>query len=189
MPLRLIIDGTRFRDTQNREIILHGINVAADAKFPSIPDQPSHISEGFLDGDNVSFVGRPFSVESAHEHFSRLKRWGYNTIRYVFTWEAIEHSGPGKYDDEWVEHTIAILRLAKEYGFYIFMDPHQDVVCTSMRIPSFATNTRDSGRDSVADLVRPSGHYTPAVSTLERSMPPKPRSSRIHTPTPPTSQR
>ena len=32
------------------------------------------------------------------------------------------------YDEEWIQHTIGILRLAKEYGFYIFMDPHQDVV-------------------------------------------------------------
>jgi hypothetical protein len=24
------------------------------------------------------------------------------------------------------------LRLAKEYGFYIFMDPHQDVVSTTL---------------------------------------------------------
>ncbi|KAA8566590.1 hypothetical protein EYC84_009136 [Monilinia fructicola] len=44
-----------------------------------------------------------------------------------FTWEAIESGGPGIYDEEWIQHTIEILRLAKSYGFYIFMDPHQDV--------------------------------------------------------------
>lgn len=130
-PLRLRIDGHRFRDSANREVILHGINVAADAKFPSTPDQPSHISENFFDGDNVRFTNRPFTLESAHEHFARLRRWGYNTIRYVFTWEAIEHEGPGKYDEEWIAHTIEVLRVAKGYGFYIFMDPHQDVVCAS----------------------------------------------------------
>ena len=26
-----------------------------------------------------------------------------------------------------VDHTIAVLRIAKSYGFYVFMDPHQDV--------------------------------------------------------------
>jgi beta-galactosidase GanA len=132
-PIRLRIDGHRFRDRDDREVILHGINVAADAKFPSTPDQPSHNSESFFDGDNVSFTNRPFNLEDAHEHFSRLRRIGYNTIRYVFTWEAIEHAGPGKYDDEWIQHTISVLRLAKEYGFYIFMDPHQDVVCVQHR--------------------------------------------------------
>ncbi len=135
--LRLRIDGHRFRDREDREVILHGINVAADAKFPSTPDQPSHNSENFFDGDNVSFTNRPFSLEEAHEHFSRLQRIGYNTIRYVFTWEAIEHAGPGKYDDEWIQHTISVLRLAKEYGFYIFMDPHQDVVCVQHRTAKY----------------------------------------------------
>lgn len=126
-PRSLRIDGDRFRDAEDREVILHGINVAGDAKFPATPNQPSQIAENFFDGDNVSFVGRPFSIEDAHTHFSRLKRWGYTTIRYVFTWEAIEHAGPGKYDEEWISHTIAVLRIAKEYGFYVFMDPHQDI--------------------------------------------------------------
>lgn len=127
MPLRLRIEGQTFRDTENREVTLRGINVAGDAKFPATPDVPSNQPEHFFEGDNISFVGRPFTVDAAHTHFSRLKRWGYNTIRYVFTWEAIEHAGPGKYDEEWCQHTVQILRLAKVYGFYIFMDPHQDV--------------------------------------------------------------
>ena len=126
-PLRLRIEGQRLRDTENREVTLRGINVAGDAKFPSRPDIPGTEPDGFYDGDNLSFVGRPFSTDEAHTHFARLKRWGYNLIRYVFTWEAIEHAGPGKYDDEWIHHTLEILRLAKSYGFYIFMDPHQDV--------------------------------------------------------------
>lgn len=126
-PLRLRIEGDRFRDTRNREVTLRGINVSGDAKFPQKPRLKNYTKEGFFDGDNLSFVGNPFSIEEAHVHFSRLKRWGYNFIRYVFTWEAIEHSGPGKYDDEWIQHTIEVLRLAKNYGFYVLLDPHQDV--------------------------------------------------------------
>ncbi|TVY94521.1 putative glycosyl hydrolase [Lachnellula willkommii] len=126
-PLRLTIEDGQFRDSHGRQITLRGINVAGDAKYPSKPNQPSHIPEDFFDGDNVNFHTRPFPREDAHIHFSRLKRWGYNTIRYVFTWEAIEPSKPGIYDEEWIQHTIEILRLAKDYGFYIFMDPHQDV--------------------------------------------------------------
>ena len=124
---RLRIEGRSFRDSNNREVTLRGINCAADAKFPAVPDLPSYISEDFFEGDDVSFVGRPFPLDEAHNHFSRLKKLGYNTIRYVFTWEAIEHEGPGKYDEKWIQHTIEVLRVGKEYGFYIFMDPHQDV--------------------------------------------------------------
>jgi hypothetical protein len=125
---RLRIEGNVFRDPQNRAITLRGINLAGDAKYPKVPDLPSYVPEKFYDADKVSFVGRPFTLEEAHIHFERLKRWGYNSIRYIFTWEAIEHSGPGKYDEEWIDFTIAILRLSKSYGFYIYMDPHQDVV-------------------------------------------------------------
>ena len=126
-PFRLRIDGATFRDPNNREVTLHGINVAGDTKLPAHPDVPSHVKEHFFDGDSVSFLDRPFSLSEAHPHFSRLKRFGYNCIRYIYTWEALEHEGPGKYDEEFVEHTIQILRIAKEYGFYVFMDPHQDV--------------------------------------------------------------
>ncbi|KAK3985915.1 glycoside hydrolase superfamily [Cladorrhinum sp. PSN332] len=124
---RLTIEDGKFRDGHGRQVTLRGINVAGDAKYPSKPDQPSHIVDDFFDGDNVKFTGKPFPKEDAHLHFSRLKRFGYNTIRYVFTWEAIEAAGPGIYDEEWIQETIEILRAAKGYGFYIFMDPHQDV--------------------------------------------------------------
>jgi hypothetical protein len=123
----LKIDGSRFRDSFNREVTFRGINVSGDSKLPRHPDIPSHISENFFDADDVSFVGRPFSKEEAHEHFARLKRWGYNTIRYIFTWEAVEHAGPGIYDEHFIAHTIEMLRIAKSYGFWVFMDPHQDV--------------------------------------------------------------
>lgn len=126
-PLRLRVEGDKFRDQHGREVTIRGINCAGDAKYPKVPNVPSNVSEGFFDADNVSFVGRPFAVDDAHIHFSRLRRYGYNAIRYVFTWEAIEHEGPGKYDEEWIQHTISILRLAKSYGFHVWMDPHQDV--------------------------------------------------------------
>lgn len=129
-PLRLRIEGSKFRDEHHREITIHGINAAADAKFPTRPSLPSHVRDHFFDGDEVSFVGRPFSLDDAPAHFGRIKRWGYNTIRYIFTWEAIEAAGPEKYDEEWIQHTISVLRIAKQYGFYVFMDPHQDVVST-----------------------------------------------------------
>ncbi|KAL1843587.1 hypothetical protein VTJ49DRAFT_870 [Mycothermus thermophilus] len=125
--LRLTIEDGKFWDAQGRQIILRGINVAGEAKYPSRPDQPSHVGSDFFDGDNVSFVGRPFPKHEADLHFSRLKRCGYNTIRYVFTWEAIEAAGPGIYDEAWIDETIEVLRAAKKYGFYVFMDPHQDV--------------------------------------------------------------
>ncbi|KAK2744008.1 hypothetical protein FQN57_004461 [Myotisia sp. PD_48] len=126
-PFRLRIDGATFRDPQNRAVTLRGINIDASAKYPKTPDIPSHVPDDFYDGDNVSFVGRPFALNEAGVHFSRLKNWGYNQIRYIFTWEAIEHAGPGRYDEDWITFTIEILKIAKSFGFFVYMDPHQDV--------------------------------------------------------------
>ncbi|KAL1884162.1 hypothetical protein VTK73DRAFT_6831 [Phialemonium thermophilum] len=126
-PLRLRIEDGTFRDGNGRQVVLRGINVAGEGKYPSKPDQPSHVPDNFFDGDNVKFDDRPFPIDEAEMHFSRLKQYGYNTIRYLFTWEALEAAGPGIYDEEFIQHTIDVLRIAKRYGFYIFMDPHQDV--------------------------------------------------------------
>ncbi|RPB23048.1 glycoside hydrolase [Terfezia boudieri ATCC MYA-4762] len=123
----LQIEGTLFKDEHNRQVTLRGVNLAADAKFPARPNQPSHIAGDFFDGDNVSFVGRPFPYEEADVHLRRIRGWGFNTVRYLFTWEAIEGKGPGIYDEEWIKSTIALLRKCKEYDLFVFMDPHQDV--------------------------------------------------------------
>ncbi|PHH59366.1 hypothetical protein CDD81_3347 [Ophiocordyceps australis] len=124
---RLTIQDGQFRDSQGRQVVLRGINIAGDSKLPSEPYQPSHEAQGFFDGNDVSFHQRPFSKQDAPEHFARIRRYGFNTIRYVFTWEAIEAAGPGIYDEAFIQHTIEILRIAKGFGFYVFMDPHQDV--------------------------------------------------------------
>ncbi|KAG5372053.1 putative glycosyl hydrolase [Yarrowia sp. C11] len=129
MSLQLLIDETgNFTDASGKAIILRGINVAADAKLPARPFTPSQQKAGddFYD-TKVSFVGSPFPLEEADEHFARIKAWGFNTIRYIYTWEALEHEGPGNYDEEFIEYTIAVLRKIGEHGMFAFMDPHQDV--------------------------------------------------------------
>ena len=40
----------------------------------------------------VTFVGRPFPLEEAQEHFSRLRRWGLTLSGYVLLSEAGLHS-------------------------------------------------------------------------------------------------
>ncbi|CAH6718147.1 ergosteryl-beta-glucosidase [[Candida] jaroonii] len=123
-----------FIDSQGRKIILKGINVDGAAKLPVEPYLPTYKGNAddgndiFFDGDNVSFVGRPFPLEEAASHFTRIKSWGYNTIRYIITWEAIEHKGPGIYDDDFIEYTSQIIKIVHEIGgLYVFFDVHQDV--------------------------------------------------------------
>ncbi|GMM37766.1 hydrolase [Saccharomycopsis crataegensis] len=119
-----------FVDSEGRKLTLKGINIDASSKLPFTPNIPSSFpsaNELFWDGENVSFVGRPFPLSEARTHLLRIKSWGFNVIRYIITWEAIEHEGPGKYDDDFIEYTCEVLRIIQDIGgIYVFFDPHQD---------------------------------------------------------------
>jgi len=70
---------------------------------------------------------RPFPLDEADEHFARLRAWGFTFVRFLVTWEAIEHAGPGIYDQEYLDYIFAIVKRAGDYGIQILIDPHQDV--------------------------------------------------------------
>ncbi len=121
------LDGSAIRDEHGRTLMLRGVNLGGSSKVPKNPDGATYRRQGFFDHRSVSFVGRPFPLEEADEHFSRLRRWGFTFLRFLVTWEAVEHSGPGAYDLEYLEFVEAVVRKAGEHGMTLFIDPHQDV--------------------------------------------------------------
>lgn len=125
MPLR--IDKEWFIDDKGRRVLLRGVNLGGSSKVPSKPNGATHMKTDFSDHRDVSFAGRPFPLKEANEHFSRLKYWGFNCLRFLVTWEAIEHKGPKQYDYEYLNYIEELLKVASEFDFYIFIDPHQDV--------------------------------------------------------------
>lgn len=124
---RIIIDGPWFKDEAGRTLLLRGVNLAGSSKVPVQPNGATHNGDGFFDHRTVSFTGRPFPLAEADEHFSRLRAWGYTFLRFLVTWEAIEHAGPGQYDEEYLDYVRAVLEKAEEHGIRVFIDPHQDV--------------------------------------------------------------
>ncbi|HUV89602.1 MAG TPA: cellulase family glycosylhydrolase, partial [Anaerolineae bacterium] len=121
------VDGTWFKDNEGRTLLLRGANLGGSTKMPYRPDGATYRREGFFDHRNVSFVGRPFPLAEADEHLGRLRAWGMTFLRFLITWEAIEHAGPGEYDAEYLDYVYAVIEKAGEYGIDVFIDPHQDV--------------------------------------------------------------
>ncbi|KAF8595793.1 glycoside hydrolase family 5 protein [Ceratobasidium sp. AG-I] len=110
-------------DSYGRVCLMRGANVSGCSKIPA-----GHNPDAFpQDHETVTFVGRPFPLEEAPQHFARLRRWGLTFIRFNITWEAIEHEGPGKYDSKYLDYIHALLSLLPQFGLIAFVSLHQDV--------------------------------------------------------------
>lgn len=114
---RVFIDGTSFRDASGRTLLFRGCNLGGDSKLPIDPSRSPA---------DLSFVGRPFPESEADTHFERLSGWGFTIVRLVITWEAVEHAGPGVYDEEYLSYLRAIIKSADRHGVLVLIDPHQD---------------------------------------------------------------
>lgn len=121
------IDGAWFKDGEGRSLIVRGANLGGSSKVPHTPDGATWRLDSFFDHRKVSFIGRPFPLEEADEHFARLRAWGLTFLRLLTTWEAIEHAGPGEYDEDYLDYFRSIVKKASEYNIAVFIDPHQDV--------------------------------------------------------------
>jgi hypothetical protein len=121
--------GPWFRDQHGRRLLLRGVNCAGGTKLPAAPAglRASHLREGFYDYKGVSFVGRPFPLEDADLHFGRLRAMGLTFLRFLITWEAVEHDGPGIYDEEYLTYLHDIIKRCADHGISVFIDLHQDV--------------------------------------------------------------
>jgi hypothetical protein len=118
--------GALFVDPHGAQLMLRGVNLGGDSKVPW-PDGGTDHPSDFADHRTVSFVGRPFPLAEADEHLGRLAHWGFNTLRLLTTWEAVEHRGPGLYDEPYLEYLTEVCRCAERHGLYLFVDFHQDV--------------------------------------------------------------
>ena len=125
MPIKA--EGRWFIDDTGRTRILHGVNLSGGSKVPAEPPGFTHLPDSLDEKRNVSFIGRPFPLDEADEHFARLKHWGLDFLRFIVTWEAIEHDGPGSYDEDYLDYLEAVLEKAQSHDINLFIDPHQDV--------------------------------------------------------------
>jgi len=175
--------GRYFLDQEGRRVLLRGVNLAGTSKYPI--GKGTSVRKGFFDFDNVSFVGRPFSLTDSSEHFARLRALGFTFVRLLVTWEAIEHKGPGQYDREYLNYIQQIVRSAARNGISVFIDPHQDVWSrwtggdgapwwtldavgfniTSLFESGATINQQEYG-DPYPQMIWPTDHYRLATGTM-----------------------
>ncbi|WP_426042017.1 cellulase family glycosylhydrolase [Brevundimonas sp. TWP2-3-4b1] len=125
-PSQLTIDGPHFRDRFGRAVILRGVNLGGDSKVPFAPDGHTYLPSDFSDHRTVSFVGRPAPLAEIDSHLARISYWGFNCLRLLTTWEAVEHAGPGIYDQRYLDYYAEVCRRAGRFGLRVFVDFHQD---------------------------------------------------------------
>lgn len=125
-PPRVRQHGLLLLDADGGQMVLRGVNLGGDCKVPW-PDGGTQFPSDFSDHRTVSFIGRPFPIEEADEHLGRIAHWGFNTLRLLTTWEAVEHAGPGIYDSDYLDYFARVVAKAGEHGLHVFVDFHQDV--------------------------------------------------------------
>ncbi len=97
-----LLKPTYLMDDQGRITIYHGVTVSRSAKN----------AEDFL----------PWHRK---EDFARLKEWGFNLVRYLIFWEAIEPTS-GKYNNKYMQDTLERLRWLEELGIDVLLCVHQE---------------------------------------------------------------
>ena len=117
--------GPWFVDEHGRTVILRGVNLSGSSKVPWACRRVCARDSSIIVTSRSS--GGPFPVEEAGEHFARLREWGLTFVRLLVTWEAIEHAGPGQYDEAYLDYLVQVIDKARQYHIRLFIDPHQDV--------------------------------------------------------------
>ncbi len=125
--MQLRISGRWFLDPKDRRVLLRGVNLGGSSKLPYFKDGEGRDPAWLAPQRSPTFVGRPFPIGEADEHFRRLAGWGFNCLRLLTTWEAVEHGGPGLYDEAYLDYFARVVKKAAEYGLFVYIDPHQDV--------------------------------------------------------------
>ena len=89
LSLSFHIQGSKFVDDHGRTLLLRGINLCGSSKLPTHPYVFAPVDEFYSSAKNVSFIGRPFNLNEAKEHFQRLRTWGLTFARLLIPWEAL----------------------------------------------------------------------------------------------------
>jgi endoglycosylceramidase len=104
------------RDQHGAQVLLHGVNV-------------NQLGEYFQPNPDLAPV-----VPIARTDFRDIARLGFNTVRLVVSWSALEPT-PGAYDEAYVARLRQAVRWAAAYHLYVVLDMHQDAYGIAVDTP------------------------------------------------------
>jgi uncharacterized membrane protein HdeD (DUF308 family) len=120
-------NGSWFNDDQGRYLLFRGVNFGSRTKLaPYLPIAP-------LETKNLSQLNLKEEIKSVGPELDRLKDMGFNVVRLLISWKAIEPR-PNTNLDELLPEGKQYLTCVKEIidelharNLYVFLDFHQDI--------------------------------------------------------------
>ncbi|MFL6522045.1 MAG: DUF308 domain-containing protein, partial [Nitrososphaera sp.] len=120
-------NGSWFNDDQGRYLLFRGVNFASRTKLaPYLPIAP-------LETKNLSQLDLKKEIKSVEPELDRLKDLGFNVVRLLISWKAIEPRPNTNLDEllpEGKQYLTCIKEIIDELharNLYVFLDFHQDI--------------------------------------------------------------
>ena len=127
-------------DKTGRVTIYHGVNVS-----------------------NFSKTAPDYLPWQTKEDFARLKIWGFNLVRYLVFWQAVEPI-KGTYNTAYIQSTRERLQWLQELGIDVIIDVHQDLYSTKFTGNGFpAWTIHDDGLPFKQQTPWNMNYFEPAV--------------------------
>ncbi|MCU0660923.1 MAG: cellulase family glycosylhydrolase [Myxococcota bacterium] len=111
---KVVPDRTYLRDDHGRYVTFNGVNVGGSTKLP-------------YSFDPLTYIGRPFPLKEADAELGRIRSLGFNSIRLLWIWEAVEPAARGSYDGDFLDYFEKIIAKAKEHGLYVLVNLHENL--------------------------------------------------------------
>jgi endoglycosylceramidase len=116
---RIRTNGKWFVDEDNRVVLFRGFN-SVRKEFPWVPDPTSpQLPDGCLNLKNTS-------------QLQNLKDWGFNVARLGFMWSGL-YPQKGVLNQTYVDEMMGIVKRLEEYGIYVILDLHQDMMSSKFQ--------------------------------------------------------
>ena len=119
--------GSWFRDEEKRYVLFRGVNFGSRSKLPPyLPIAP-------LDVHDISKLDLKNEIESVKSGLDLLKNLGFNIIRLLISWKAIEPRPNSNLEEllpegrKYLEYMKVIIDELYARNLYVILDFHQDI--------------------------------------------------------------